>query len=56
MKTPKKELKERRIKELIRPRQGDTDLLDLQAFCSTRNGGDCYRRNRSVENEDDILF
>ncbi len=56
MKTPKKELKARRVKALVKPRKEDVNLLDLSSFCTGQNEGACYRRNRSIESEDDILF
>ncbi len=56
MKSPIKALQERRVKTLIKPRKEDRNLLELKAFCETQNGGTCYRRNRSIESEDDILF
>ncbi len=56
MKSPKKELKERRVKALVQPRKDNLDLPELKPFCTDQNTGTCYRRNRSIESEDDILF
>ncbi len=56
MKSPKKIIERKTIKSLVKPRQeNEASLLDLQTLC-TGNGGTCYRRNRSIESEDDILF
>ncbi len=60
MKTPNKVLKRNKLKELVKPRSNSAqELLEFTSLCDRNGeggGGACYRRNRSIENEDDILF
>ncbi len=55
MKTPNKKLMAKKIKLLVQPRNKANQLVDFSPLCE-RNGSACYRRNRSIESEDDILF
>ncbi len=50
------QLTKKRVKSLVRPRTVKSiDLVEFQSLCYS-NEGDCYRRNRSIEGEDEILF
>ncbi len=55
MKTPNKELVDKKIKSLVQPRNKANQQIDLTSLCG-ENTSACYRRNRSIESEDDILF
>ncbi len=57
MKTPNKALVSKKVKSLVQPRNKANQQVevDLSSLCGT-NRASCYRRNRSIESEDDILF